>query len=78
MKWGREVLLPANPDLADILGDIDLDFENFNFSELLGLQTFGFPGPQISKIWPLAGLGTNKGCFLFRILVFELATPCFV
>ena len=26
-KWGREVLFPANPDLADILGDMDLDFE---------------------------------------------------
>ena len=28
-KWGREVLFPANPDLADILGDTDFDFENF-------------------------------------------------
>ena len=30
-KWGREVLFPANPDLADILGDTDFDFENFYF-----------------------------------------------
>ena len=29
-KWGREVLFPANPDLADILGDMDSDFENFH------------------------------------------------
>ena len=31
-KWGREVLFLANPDLADILGRTDLDFENFIFS----------------------------------------------
>ena len=30
-KWGREVLFPANPDLADILGDTDFDFEDFDF-----------------------------------------------
>ena len=28
-KWGQEVLFPANPDLADILGDTDFDFDNF-------------------------------------------------
>ena len=28
-KWVREALFLANPDLADILGDIDLDFEIF-------------------------------------------------
>ena len=31
MKLGREVFFAANPDLADILGDMDLDFENFHF-----------------------------------------------
>ena len=30
-KWGREVLFPTNPDLADILGRMDFDFENFHF-----------------------------------------------
>ena len=30
-KWGWEFLFPANPDLADILGDMDLDFENLYF-----------------------------------------------
>ena len=30
-KWGRESLFPANSDLADILGDMDVDFENFHF-----------------------------------------------
>ena len=28
-KWGPEGLFPSNPDLVDILGDMDLDFENF-------------------------------------------------
>ena len=26
-KWGREVFFPTNPDLVDILGRTDLDFE---------------------------------------------------
>ena len=30
MKWGREVLFLANPDPADLFGDMDLDFENCN------------------------------------------------
>ena len=34
-KWGREVLFPANPDLADILGRMDFDFENFQFLDFL-------------------------------------------
>ena len=33
MKWGREVLFPANPDLADIFGDTDLDFENLAYGQ---------------------------------------------
>ena len=35
-KWGREVLFPANPDLADILGDADFDFDNFYFLDFFG------------------------------------------
>ena len=30
-KWGQEDFFPNNPDLADILGDMDLDFKNFDF-----------------------------------------------
>ena len=30
-KWGRECFFPANPDLADILGDMDFDLENASF-----------------------------------------------
>ena len=48
----------ANPDLADILGRKDLDFENFHFG---GFQISGFPGSQICKIWPGPGLGLGPG-----------------
>ena len=33
-KWGQEDFFPTNPDLADILGDTDFDFENFPQTEL--------------------------------------------
>ena len=57
-KWGQEDLFPTNPDLADILGRTDLNFEifflifwtpNFRISRSPDLQISGFPGPQISK-----------------------------
>ena len=44
-KWGRERVFPANPDLADILGRTDFDFEIFYF--------FDFFGSQISGLGPL-------------------------
>ena len=56
-KWGREDFFPTDPDLADILGRTDLDFEHFYVFLFLGPQISGFPGPQISKIWPWPGLG---------------------
>ena len=56
-KWGREVIFPANPDLADILGDMDSDFENSHFPYFFGFQISGFPGSQISRIWSGPGLG---------------------
>ena len=36
IKWGQEVLFPTNPDLVDILGRTDFDFENFYFWDLFG------------------------------------------
>ena len=30
-KWGQEGFFPTNPDLANILGRTDFDFENFHF-----------------------------------------------
>ena len=29
MKWGQDFFFPPNPELADILGDMDWDFETF-------------------------------------------------
>ena len=36
LKYGWEGLFPANPDIADILGDMDLDYDNFNVLYCLG------------------------------------------
>ena len=44
-KWGREVVFPANPDLADILGRTDFDFENFYFWDFFGSQISGLGPP---------------------------------
>ena len=41
--------------LADMLGRADLDFENFYLLNFLGFPIYGFPGSQISKIWPGPG-----------------------
>ena len=40
---------PANPDLPDILGDMDLDFDNFHFSYFLGPEFLAWTqlGPQL-------------------------------
>ena len=58
-KWDARGFFPTNPDLADILGRTDLNFENFYFlifwtpnfgiSMSLDLQISEFPGPQISN-----------------------------
>ena len=58
-KWGQEVFFPTNPDLANILGRMDLDYDNFDF---LGFQIPRFPGPQksgLGQAW--AGLGAGLG-----------------
>ena len=44
-KWGREGLFPAKKNIADILGRMDFDFENF--------YVFMFFGSQISGLGPL-------------------------
>ena len=36
MKQGQEDSFPTNPDLVDILGEPDLDFENLYASYLFG------------------------------------------
>ena len=52
-KWGQEDFSPTNPDLADILGRTDFDFENFYFLDFLGSQL----GPAWAQLGP--GLGPD-------------------
>ena len=44
---------PTNPDLADILGDTDFDFENFIFLDVLDSKFPDFQVPDFQK----SGLG---------------------
>ena len=49
-KWGQDNFFATNPDLADILGRMDLDFENFHFfsdSNFPDFQVPRFPNFQI-------------------------------
>ena len=65
-KWGREVFFPTNPDLADVLGRTDLDFDNFTFfivwvpnfwiSKFPYFQNLGWAGPGLGL-----GLGLGLG-----------------
>ena len=53
-KWSREDFFPTNPDLADILGRMDLVFDNFYFLDLLDPNFLDFqvprsPNSQISE-----------------------------
>ena len=57
-KWGQGYFFPTNPDLADILGRTDLDFENFYFWEFLGSQL----GPSLGLAWAQLGPGLGPGC----------------
>ena len=52
-KWGREDFFPTNPDLADILGRTDLDFEIFYLilCLLLDANILNFQVPKSQKIW---------------------------
>ena len=61
-KWGRECLFPANPDLADILDDMDLYFEIVNFIFFLDSKFLDFQVPRFPKSGPgWAGLGPWVG-----------------
>ena len=51
LKWVQEDFFPTNPDLADILGRTDLDFENFCFLDFLGSQISGL-GPLGPSLGP--------------------------
>ena len=48
-KQGWEDFFPTNPDLADILGRTDLDFDNFYFFDLLDRKFLDFQVPRLSN-----------------------------
>ena len=68
-KWGRERFFPTNPDLANILGDADFNFENFCFWDLFRSQI-----PQISKFpgWASSILLQYFCCHRYVICAFNL------
>ena len=55
-KWGREVRFPANPDLADILGRTDFDFENFYFCVFFDPRFLDVQVPRVPD-FQKSGLG---------------------
>ena len=52
-KWGQEDFFPTNPDLADILGRTDLEFEHFHFFHFVDPKFLDFQVPRFPKF----GLG---------------------
>ena len=57
-KWGQEDFVPTNPDLADILGDMDFGFDNFYSFVFLDpkFEISRFPGPRFPN-FQKSGLG---------------------
>ena len=53
-KWGQEDFFPTNPDLADILGRTNFDFENFHVGDSLDPRFLDFQIPQ-----EMSAYGTN-------------------
>ena len=51
---------PANPDLADILGDTDFNFRNLYFYDLFGSQISRSQISKFPEIWP-GSLGPGLG-----------------
>ena len=51
-KWGREGLFPANPDIADILGNMDLDLIIFIFDICFDSKFLDFQVPRFPKSGP--------------------------
>ena len=55
-KWGQEDFFPTNPDLADILGRTDLEFENFHSLHFVDPKFLDFQVPRFPKF----GLGRAR------------------
>ena len=75
----RRIFVPTNPDLANILGRTDLDFENFYFCHVLDPKFLDFQVPRFPKsglgrarLEPWAGLGPWAGWALGRVLGWAL------
>ena len=57
-KWGQEDFFPTNPDLDDILGRTDLEFENLHFFHFVDPKILDFQAPRFPKFGlGCAGLG---------------------
>ena len=48
-KWGQDDVFPTNPDLANILGRADLNFEHFRFFDVLEPKFLDFQVPRSPK-----------------------------
>ena len=82
-KWGQEDFFPTNPDLADILGRTDLDFENLYFFDVLGSQlgpslgpAWARLGPSLGPAWAWLGFGLGPGLGPAWARAWALARPC--
>ena len=54
----RRIFFPTNPDLADILGRTDLEFEKFHFFHFVDPKILDFQVPRFPKFGlGRAGLG---------------------
>ena len=65
-KWGREDFCPTNPDLANISGRTDLDFEIVYFFHFLDPKFLDFQVPRFPKsgpgwAWALGRVGPRLG-----------------
>ena len=75
MGPGGFVSFPTNPDLADILGRTDLEFENFHFfhfvdPKFLDFQVPRFPKFGLGRAWTLDLGGGGE------MLASHLLQPC--
>ena len=78
-KWGQEDFFPTNPDLADVLGRTDMNFEKFYVFDLLDpkfldFQVFRSPNSQISRS-PDLQIPTFPGSQISRFPDFQTPPP---